>query len=223
MDLVDQTGRGLQRGFGLMTQAASFEPESERVTRQLSDEILDGVRAPGSRLVERDLAAELGVSRLPAVGCPVPGARCPVPGARCGMRGAGCGMRGAGCGVRGAGCAVRGAGCAVRGARCAVRDARCPVPGAGCASGARGGGAGVTPTPAPGRWSASSPPRTSQTSTRSERRSKLWPSGSSRCDEPAAVWNSSAKSWMWNWTSRGIDTTTATREKHVLLGLLQRP
>ncbi|MER7013514.1 GntR family transcriptional regulator [Saccharopolyspora sp. NPDC000359] len=48
-----------------MTQAASFEPESERVARQLRDEILDGVRAPGSRLVERDLAAELGVSRLP--------------------------------------------------------------------------------------------------------------------------------------------------------------
>lgn len=43
----------------------SFEPESERVTRQLRDEILDGTRAPGSKLVERDLAAELGVSRVP--------------------------------------------------------------------------------------------------------------------------------------------------------------
>ncbi len=43
----------------------SFMPESERVTRRLRDEILDGVRAPGSRLVERDLAAELGVSRVP--------------------------------------------------------------------------------------------------------------------------------------------------------------
>ncbi|MGW1680330.1 GntR family transcriptional regulator [Saccharopolyspora sp. NPDC002376] len=48
-----------------MAQAGSFEPESERVMRQLRDEIVDGVRAPGSRLVERDLAAELGVSRLP--------------------------------------------------------------------------------------------------------------------------------------------------------------
>ncbi|SEG34479.1 transcriptional regulator, GntR family [Saccharopolyspora kobensis] len=48
-----------------MTQAGSFEPESERVMRQLRDEILGGIRAPGSRLVERDLAAELGVSRLP--------------------------------------------------------------------------------------------------------------------------------------------------------------
>ncbi|MEU6661873.1 GntR family transcriptional regulator [Streptomyces sp. NPDC046821] len=43
----------------------TFEPESERVTRTLRDQILDGVRAPGSKLVERELAAELGVSRLP--------------------------------------------------------------------------------------------------------------------------------------------------------------
>ncbi|MFJ6695098.1 GntR family transcriptional regulator [Streptomyces sp. NPDC091272] len=42
-----------------------FEPESDRVTRQLRDDILDGVRRPGSKLVERELAAELGVSRLP--------------------------------------------------------------------------------------------------------------------------------------------------------------
>ena len=42
-----------------------FEPESERATRRLRDEILDGVRGPGDRLVERDLAAELGVSRVP--------------------------------------------------------------------------------------------------------------------------------------------------------------
>ncbi|TDQ00931.1 GntR family transcriptional regulator [Labedaea rhizosphaerae] len=48
-----------------MTKAGSFEPESERVTRQLRDEILDGARAPGDRLVERDLAADLGVSRVP--------------------------------------------------------------------------------------------------------------------------------------------------------------
>ncbi|MFF9348950.1 GntR family transcriptional regulator [Streptomyces sp. NPDC014734] len=48
-----------------MTSPDAFEPESERVTRQLRDEIVDGVRAPGSKLVERELAAELGVSRLP--------------------------------------------------------------------------------------------------------------------------------------------------------------
>lgn len=46
-----------------MTQ--DFEAESDRVTRLLRDEIVDGVRAPGSRLVERELAAELGVSRIP--------------------------------------------------------------------------------------------------------------------------------------------------------------
>lgn len=39
--------------------------ESDRVERMLRDEILDGVRPPGSRLVERDLAQELGVSRVP--------------------------------------------------------------------------------------------------------------------------------------------------------------
>ncbi|UVS78724.1 GntR family transcriptional regulator [Actinokineospora sp. UTMC 2448] len=44
---------------------AGFEAESERVVRLLRDEIIDGVRVPGSRLVERDVAAELGVSRVP--------------------------------------------------------------------------------------------------------------------------------------------------------------
>ncbi|MEU2947207.1 GntR family transcriptional regulator [Nocardiopsis alba] len=39
--------------------------EAARVADHLRDEILDGVRAPGSRLVERDLAGELGVSRVP--------------------------------------------------------------------------------------------------------------------------------------------------------------
>ncbi len=48
-----------------MTDAGTFEPESERVIRQVRDDILDGVRPPGSRLVEREIAAELGVSRLP--------------------------------------------------------------------------------------------------------------------------------------------------------------
>ncbi|MFF4082839.1 GntR family transcriptional regulator [Streptomyces sp. NPDC087218] len=48
-----------------MTESGPFEPESERVTRQLRDDILDGVRLPGSKLVEREIAAELGVSRVP--------------------------------------------------------------------------------------------------------------------------------------------------------------
>lgn len=39
--------------------------ESVRVTRILRDDIVLGRRAPGSRLVERDIAAELSVSRLP--------------------------------------------------------------------------------------------------------------------------------------------------------------
>jgi len=42
-----------------------FEPESVRVIEQIRNEIIDGVRKPGSRLVERDLAEDLGVSRLP--------------------------------------------------------------------------------------------------------------------------------------------------------------
>ncbi|WP_370410296.1 GntR family transcriptional regulator [Streptomyces fradiae] len=48
-----------------MAASGEFEPESERVTRHLRDEILDGVRPPGSKLVERELAAQLGVSRVP--------------------------------------------------------------------------------------------------------------------------------------------------------------
>ena len=48
-----------------MASAGSFEPESVRVTRLLRDEILDRARRPGDRLVERDLADELGVSRIP--------------------------------------------------------------------------------------------------------------------------------------------------------------
>ncbi|WEK62079.1 MAG: GntR family transcriptional regulator [Candidatus Microbacterium colombiense] len=49
-----------------MTAAgASGELESARVTRILRDDIILGRRAPGSRLVERDIAAELSVSRLP--------------------------------------------------------------------------------------------------------------------------------------------------------------
>lgn len=41
------------------------ELESVRVTRVLRDDIILGRRPPGSRLVERDIAAELNVSRLP--------------------------------------------------------------------------------------------------------------------------------------------------------------
>lgn len=45
--------------------AVSGELESARVTRVLRDDIVLGRRMPGSRLVERDIAAELNVSRLP--------------------------------------------------------------------------------------------------------------------------------------------------------------
>lgn len=47
------------------TPDGPFEPEARRVARVLRDQIVDGARAPGSRLVERDLAAGLGVSRVP--------------------------------------------------------------------------------------------------------------------------------------------------------------
>jgi DNA-binding GntR family transcriptional regulator len=43
----------------------SRESETERVTRLLRGEILDGVRKPGERLVERELAGALDVSRVP--------------------------------------------------------------------------------------------------------------------------------------------------------------
>ena len=45
--------------------AATFAPEAERVAAVLRDQIVDGARAPGSRLVERDIAAEMAVSRIP--------------------------------------------------------------------------------------------------------------------------------------------------------------
>lgn len=45
--------------------AGNGELESARVTRALRDDIVLGRRLPGSRLVERDIATELGVSRLP--------------------------------------------------------------------------------------------------------------------------------------------------------------
>lgn len=48
-----------------VARAGEFEPESVRVAHAVREQIVDGTRAPGSRLVERDLAAELGVSRIP--------------------------------------------------------------------------------------------------------------------------------------------------------------
>ncbi len=48
-----------------MAADGDFEPELVRVTARLRDDIIDGTRPPGSKLVERDLAAELGVSRVP--------------------------------------------------------------------------------------------------------------------------------------------------------------
>lgn len=44
---------------------AAGELESVRVTAVLREDIVLGRRVPGSRLVERDIAAELSVSRLP--------------------------------------------------------------------------------------------------------------------------------------------------------------
>lgn len=48
-----------------MAGMGASELESARVTRTLREDIVLGRRMPGSRLVERDIAAELHVSRLP--------------------------------------------------------------------------------------------------------------------------------------------------------------
>lgn len=48
-----------------MTGVGKRELESERVARVLREDIVHGRRLPGQRLVERDIAAELRVSRLP--------------------------------------------------------------------------------------------------------------------------------------------------------------
>lgn len=48
-----------------MSRAEDRGLESTRVAAWLRDAILDGVREPGSRLIERDLAGEFGVSRVP--------------------------------------------------------------------------------------------------------------------------------------------------------------
>ena len=44
---------------------ADGELESARVARILRDDIVQGRRLPGDKLIERDIAAELDVSRLP--------------------------------------------------------------------------------------------------------------------------------------------------------------
>ncbi|MFD5224477.1 GntR family transcriptional regulator [Microbacterium sp. NPDC058342] len=48
-----------------MVMARTTELESARVANALREDIMLGRRQPGSRLVERDIAAELQVSRLP--------------------------------------------------------------------------------------------------------------------------------------------------------------
>lgn len=48
-----------------VTSADERQLESTRIAAWLRDAILDGVRAPGSRLIERELATEFGVSRVP--------------------------------------------------------------------------------------------------------------------------------------------------------------
>ena len=48
-----------------MSRADDRGLESSRVASWLRDAILDGVREPGSKLIERDLASEFGVSRVP--------------------------------------------------------------------------------------------------------------------------------------------------------------
>lgn len=49
----------------MVTSMQERQLESTRIASWLRDAILDGVRAPGGRLIERDLAAEFGVSRVP--------------------------------------------------------------------------------------------------------------------------------------------------------------
>ncbi|PKI92010.1 GntR family transcriptional regulator [Actinomycetales bacterium SN12] len=48
-----------------MIRAQERGLESGRVASWLRDAIIDGIRQPGSRLIERDLAGEFGVSRVP--------------------------------------------------------------------------------------------------------------------------------------------------------------
>lgn len=48
-----------------MSPEQQYVSEAGRVARIVREQIVDGARPPGSRLVERDLATELGVSRVP--------------------------------------------------------------------------------------------------------------------------------------------------------------
>lgn len=48
-----------------MTNTPHSEGETARATRVLREQIISGEREPGSRLVEREIATSLGVSRVP--------------------------------------------------------------------------------------------------------------------------------------------------------------
>jgi len=48
-----------------MNDADQFDSEAGRAARAIRDQIIEGHRRPGDRLVERELAAEFGLSRLP--------------------------------------------------------------------------------------------------------------------------------------------------------------
>ncbi len=48
-----------------MASSPGSGSEASRIAAQLRADIVDGVRAPGSKLVERDVAAAMGVSRVP--------------------------------------------------------------------------------------------------------------------------------------------------------------
>lgn len=62
---VQRGDTGPERCNNVAMGAVSGELESARVARVLRDDIVLGRRLPGSRLVERDIAAQLNVSRLP--------------------------------------------------------------------------------------------------------------------------------------------------------------
>ncbi|OKI65573.1 hypothetical protein A6A27_24690 [Micromonospora sp. CB01531] len=48
-----------------MRSADTFRPEADRVAGLIREQIIDGIRPPGSRLVEREISEEMGVSRVP--------------------------------------------------------------------------------------------------------------------------------------------------------------
>ncbi|MDQ2758218.1 MAG: GntR family transcriptional regulator [Actinomycetota bacterium] len=61
MDVVAQPNQFQSR----QVEPDETESESVRATRRIRDDIMDGARPPGSKLIERDLAADLGMSRVP--------------------------------------------------------------------------------------------------------------------------------------------------------------